>query len=65
MTSTLSEKPEVLKIKVPYGEELRCPHYNFKKHDICNKLLCRGQASPKPQEFKCPNCGQKTVFQLI
>ncbi len=61
----ISEVPENLIMQIPQGMELRCGHFNEKKGDICNKLLCRGQASLDPQEFKCPNCGKKTIFKRI
>lgn len=63
--SFISEVPESLIMQIPQGMELRCGHFNEKKGNICNKLLCRGQASLDPQEFKCPNCGKKTIFKHI
>jgi hypothetical protein len=63
--SFISEVPVDLIMQIPSGIELRCGHFNEKKGDICNKLLCRGQASLDPQEFKCPNCGKKTIFKRI
>jgi len=58
------EKPEILKVKVPEGEEVRCPHWDEKLGRICNKLLFRGRPSYEPQEFKC-RCGKKTVFKRL
>lgn len=63
--SFISEVPGDLIMQIPPGVELRCGHFNEKKGDICNKLLCRGQASLDPQEFKCPNCGKKTTFKRM
>ena len=63
--SFIFEVPGILIMQVPPGIELRCGHFNEKKGDICNKLFCRGQASLDPQEFKCPNCGKKTIFKRI
>ena len=62
--TSFNELPDILKMEVPGGDQIRCPHFNPKKPGICNKLLCKGKASIEPQEFKCPNCGNKTIFQL-
>ena len=59
------EIPSIVFSKIPEGSELRCPHYVQKKRGICNKLFCKGDASPDPQEFLCQGCGNKTVFQKI
>ena len=59
------EMPTEIFSLVPEGAELRCPHYVPKKRGICNKLFCKGDASPTPQEFLCQGCGNKTVFQKI
>jgi len=32
---------------------------------VCNRMFCRGRASLEPQEFKCPNCGKKTIFKRL
>ena len=32
---------------------------------ICNRMFCKGGASYKPQEFKCPNCEKLTVFKRL
>lgn len=65
MIFTSDEVPEDILMKIPPGKELRCPHWNEGLGKVCNKKFCNGDASPGPQEFKCPNCGKKTVFQRI
>lgn len=65
MISKINETPDIVKMTIPRDQELRCPHYHDKKRGVCNKLFCKGRASREPQEFKCPNCGKKTIFQLI
>ena len=68
----LSETPDVLRVKVPAGEEVRCPHWDSerwnwetkKKGRICNFKFFNGRPSLEPQEFKC-KCGKKTIFYRI
>lgn len=64
--------PDDVMLKVPEGEELRCPHFvtRIKKDGtiwkgVCNWRLCKGSASIDPQEFKCKMCGNVTTFQRI
>lgn len=54
--------PKDVQIEVDGSGELRCPHYHPKLGRICNRLLCKGEASTKPQQFKCSNCGNLTTF---
>ena len=73
MKTTFIEKeiPDALKLTVNIADELRCPHMvKIRKGDQfiikkCNRLLCKGGASKDPQEFKCPNCGNLTIFQKV
>jgi len=56
-----NEIPEDIKYRVDRSSQIRCQHYNEKKHGICNKMFFVGKPSDEPQEFKCPNCGNKTI----
>lgn len=72
MTMTTSfnkdEIPSVLQLEFS-DEELRCPHMvKITRGDRiiekkCNRLFCKGGASTSPQQFKCPNCGNLTIFK--
>uniref|UniRef100_A0A6H1ZKS5 Uncharacterized protein n=1 Tax=viral metagenome TaxID=1070528 RepID=A0A6H1ZKS5_9ZZZZ len=65
----INETPDILRIKVQEGEEVRCPHWDKdrwnretkKKGRICNYKFFNGRPSTEPQEFKC-KCGKKTIF---
>jgi len=61
MEDIINETPDVLRIKVPAGEEVRCPWWNVKLGRVCNKKFFNGRPSIEPQEFKC-KCGKKTIF---
>lgn len=66
MTSIKAEEvPRSLYLEVDRDHQLRCPHFNQKLGRTCNRMLCVGRASVEPQEFKCPNCGEKTIFKRI
>ena len=65
------EIPDIL-LKVPTGEQVRCPFdHPVYKDGSCNKLLFNGKASEEAQEFHCPThkkiivqrMGDMTIFQ--
>jgi hypothetical protein len=43
-------------VKVDDSKYLRCPY--------CNKILCEGDYSDRPQKFKC-KCGEWSEFQRL
>jgi len=61
----LTERPDILRVKVPAGEWIKCPQWNEKLGRICDNKLARGRPSTEPQEFKCRWCGKTTIFQRI
>jgi len=67
MTFNIDEMPveNTLEVEIPPGKELRCPHFNHRLGRKCNKKFCDGEASLKPQRFKCPNCKEFTIFKLV
>jgi len=64
-TFKAEEIPADVQAVVSGDEQIRCPHFSIERGRICNRLLCVGRASLEPQEFKCPNCGEKTTFKRL
>ena len=65
MTNFIAEElPDDIQ-NLPHQRELRCPHIDERTGRVCNRLLVKGEASIKPQEFFCYRCKKKSTFQLV